>query len=101
MLVRECDYCGGDSHDLPGVLHCKNCCPLLCDNYKSFDESMLKRLQEKVVRLSLVLQGNRLIVGDEGLGDFFSIKDLCHDISILAELITLWMEDQEILAFDT
>ena len=48
--------------------------------------AMLGRLNEKVVRLALALKGNKLQVDE-------SMVDSCRDITILAGLIALWLED--------
>lgn len=48
--------------------------------------AMLGRLNEKVVRLALALKGNELQVNE-------SMVDSCRDITILAGLIALWLED--------
>ena len=55
--------------------------------------AMLGRLNEKVVRLSLALKGNKLQVVDHELQVPESMSDSCRDISILAGLIALWLED--------
>lgn len=44
---------------------------------------MLGRMQEKVIRLSLALQGNELQTDDE------SFVDTCRDVAILAGLIAI------------
>ena len=52
----------------------------------STGQAMLSRMQEKVIRLSLALEGNELQVSDE------SFRDTCKDISILAALIAYWKD---------
>ena len=49
--------------------------------------AMLGRLNEKVIRLALALKGNELQVSE-------SMADSCRDITILAGLIALWLEDE-------